>query len=77
MHAHIYHTMATNIILAFDIYGTLLSTGSIAKQLATHFGQEKADDLAVLWRRIQVEYTWRLTCMRVSSLVDSSVSWPD
>lgn len=52
-----------NIIIAFDLYGTLLSTESIAKELATHFGKDKAASLAGLWRRYQLEYTWRLNSM--------------
>lgn len=40
-----------NIVIAFDLYGTLLSTESIAKELATHFGDEKAASIAGLWRR--------------------------
>lgn len=55
--------MAGNTVIAFDLYGTLLSTESIAKELATHFGQEKAAGLAGLWRRYQLEYTWRLNSM--------------
>ena len=54
------------IVIAFDLYGTLLSTESIAKELATHFGQEKAASLAGLWRRYQLEYTWRLNSMSAS-----------
>ena len=54
-----------NIIIAFDLYGTLLSTESIAKQLSEHFGKEKAQSLATLWRRYQLEYTWRLNSMSV------------
>ena len=50
-------------ILAFDLYGTLLSTESIAKDLASHFGEEKAAKVAALWRRYQLEYTWRLNSM--------------
>lgn len=38
-------------IIAFDLYGTLLSTESIAKELARHFGDEKAQAIATLWRR--------------------------
>ena len=53
-------------VIAFDLYGTLLSTESIAKELATHFGPEKATSLAGLWRRYQLEYTWRLNSMRMS-----------
>ena len=55
--------MPTETIVAFDLYGTLLSTESIAKELAVHFGQEKAASLAALWRRYQLEYTWRLNSM--------------
>ena len=51
------------IILAFDAYGTLLSTESIAKQLSSHFGQEKAGSIAAEWRKYQLEYTWRLNSM--------------
>jgi len=54
------------IILAFDVYGTLLSTESIAKQLAEHFGKEKATSIAAEWRKYQLEYTWRLNSMRES-----------
>ena len=56
--------MSNSIVIAFDAYGTLLSTESIAKELATHFGNETAEGLAALWRRIQLEYTWRLNSMR-------------
>ena len=52
-----------NIIIAFDLYGTLLSTESIAKELSTHFGKDTAASLAGLWRRYQLEYTWRLNSM--------------
>ena len=50
-------------IIAFDLYGTLLSTESIAKELSAHFGDQKATTLAGLWRRYQLEYTWRLNSM--------------
>ncbi|KAG7006105.1 haloacid dehalogenase, type II [Physcia stellaris] len=56
--------MTTNIVIAFDAYGTLLSTESIAQELASHFGKEKAGTLAALWRRIQLEYTWRYNSMQ-------------
>lgn len=52
------------IIVAFDLYGTLLSTESIAQQLATHFGEDKANSIAAIWRKYQLEYTWRLNSMR-------------
>ncbi|OCK99362.1 haloacid dehalogenase [Cenococcum geophilum 1.58] len=52
-----------DIVLAFDAYGTLLSTETIAKKLAEHFGQEKAQTIAATWRKYQLEYTWRLNSM--------------
>ncbi|TKA72496.1 hypothetical protein B0A49_05843 [Cryomyces minteri] len=52
-----------NIVVAFDAYGTLLSTESVAKKLAEHFGQEKAQTIAATWRKYQLEYTWRLNSM--------------
>ncbi|QIX00526.1 hypothetical protein AMS68_006043 [Peltaster fructicola] len=54
---------AGKTILAFDAYGTLLSTESIAKKLAEHFGEEKAKSVAASWRKFQLEYTWRLNSM--------------
>jgi 2-haloacid dehalogenase len=51
------------IVVAFDLYGTLLSTESIAKELASHFGQDKASSIAAVWRKYQLEYTWRLNSM--------------
>lgn len=51
------------IVIAFDLYGTLLSTESIAKELAKLFGDDKAQLLAAAWRRYQLEYTWRLNSM--------------
>ncbi|KAK2744413.1 hypothetical protein FQN57_004310 [Myotisia sp. PD_48] len=50
-------------ILAFDLYGTLLSTESIAQQLGELFDREKGNSIALLWRRYQLEYTWRLNSM--------------
>jgi len=50
-------------LVAFDLYGTLLSTESIAKELASHFGQERAQSVAAVWRKYQLEYTWRLVSM--------------
>ena len=55
--------VSNNLVLAFDAYGTLLSTESIAKKLATHFGDEKAASISVKWRVYQLEYTWRLNSM--------------
>jgi FMN phosphatase YigB (HAD superfamily) len=51
------------MVIAFDAYGTLLSTESISKKLADHFGEEKGEVLAQAWRKYQLEYTWRLNSM--------------
>ncbi|RYP74168.1 hypothetical protein DL769_004083 [Monosporascus sp. CRB-8-3] len=50
-------------VIAFDLYGTLLSTESIAEELAKHYGEDNARPLAALWRRYQLEYTWRINSM--------------
>lgn len=55
-----------DIVIAFDAYGTLLSTESIATKLAQHFGDEKAQSIAAKWRLYQLEYTWRLNSMSTS-----------
>ncbi|KAK4553425.1 hypothetical protein LTR86_009482 [Recurvomyces mirabilis] len=54
---------ASKIVVAFDAYGTLLSTASIADKLATYVGRDKAETIAATWRRYQLEYTWRLNSM--------------
>ncbi|KAK3703547.1 hypothetical protein LTR37_014394 [Vermiconidia calcicola] len=54
-----------NIVLAFDAYGTLLSTESIAKKLSSHFGDDKAKTIAATWRKYQLEYTWRANSMGI------------
>lgn len=62
-----------NTIIAFDLYGTLLSTESIAKESAKHYGEEKATTVAATWRKYQLEYTWRLNSMSASLSPSSSV----
>ena len=57
------------LVLAFDLYGTLLSTGSIAEQLGKHFGQSTAQSISTSWRRYQLEYTWRLNSMGMVCLL--------
>ncbi|KAK3384947.1 HAD-like domain-containing protein [Podospora didyma] len=58
--------MATGrIVIAFDLYGTLLSTESIAVELAKLFGDDNAKPIAALWRRYQLEYTWRINSMGI------------
>ncbi|KAJ5724069.1 hypothetical protein N7488_002104 [Penicillium malachiteum] len=54
--------MAANIVVAFDLYGTLLSTDSVAEHLGKCLGS-CAPSVSSLWRRYQLEYTWRLNSM--------------
>lgn len=49
--------------IAFDLYGTILSTDSIVKELAKLFGDEKAKVVATQARRYQLEYSWRINGM--------------
>ncbi|KAI1302905.1 haloacid dehalogenase [Xylaria venustula] len=53
----------TKKVIAFDLYGTLLSTESIADELAKLYGGDKAKSVAAVWRRYQLEYTWRINSM--------------
>lgn len=67
--------MPAKVIVAFDAYGTLLSTESIAKQLAEHFGQDKAQTIAATWRKYQLEYTWRLNSMSMEEPSANGISF--
>lgn len=49
--------------IAFDLYGTILSTDSIVKELTKLFGDEKAKIVATQARRYQLEYSWRINSM--------------
>ncbi|KAM3542729.1 hypothetical protein ARSEF1564_004389 [Beauveria bassiana] len=55
-------------IIAFDLYGTLLSTESIATELAKLFGNETSKTLATRARTLQLEYTWRSNSMTTAEL---------
>ncbi|KAL6305476.1 HAD-like domain-containing protein [Sparassis latifolia] len=54
-------------VLAFDTYGTLLDTGSIATAIQSHahISAEEANQVSLLWRRYQLEYTFRLNSMEL------------
>lgn len=47
-----------DIVLAFDVYGTLLDTNALAARFHDKIGirMEVAVDLVKLWRRYQLEY---------------------
>lgn len=54
----------SGLVIAFDLYGTLLSTDSIAEHLTKICGDDaKAKQTTSLWRRYQLEYSWRITAM--------------
>jgi 2-haloacid dehalogenase len=46
----------------FDAYGTLFDVHSAAAHLKTELG-EKADEMSVLWREKQLQYTWLRSLM--------------
>jgi len=48
----------------FDAYGTLFNVATPVEKLASEIG-DKAADLAPLWRRKQLEYTWLRSLMGV------------
>lgn len=67
------------LTIAFDLYGTLLDTASIATDLSTILGPSllppaKADELAAKWRQYQLEYTWRISTQQPQQQQQSSSS---
>ena len=52
----------TRQALAFDVYGTLVDTASVATKLRDLVG-DKADEFAQVWRDKQLEYTFRRELM--------------
>src|SRR4051812_2189417 len=57
--------MAPSKVIAFDLFGTLLSTESIHAELGKLLGvgDDKSKSIAAAWRRYQLEYTWRINSM--------------
>ncbi|KAL8376746.1 hypothetical protein RB595_007731 [Gaeumannomyces hyphopodioides] len=54
------------IAIAFDLYGTLLATESMATHLGKICGDEKkAQEVSTVWRRYQLEYSWRINAMGI------------
>ena len=50
-------------VIAFDLFGTILSTDSIAQKLGEIYGKDDATRIATEARRLQLEYTWRCVSM--------------
>lgn len=49
--------------LGFDVYGTLVDPLQLSERMRPHIG-EVASELSALWRRSQLEYSWRRALMR-------------
>ncbi len=49
--------------LAFDMYGTLVDPIGVWKQLQQYIPDEDARHVSEVWRRKQIEFTFRLTLM--------------
>ncbi|MDH3219083.1 MAG: haloacid dehalogenase type II [Gammaproteobacteria bacterium] len=47
-----------SIVLAFDIYGTLIDPHGVVTELQRHVG-DRAAEFSRVWRDKQLEYTWR------------------
>ncbi|KAF4332334.1 haloacid dehalogenase type II [Fusarium beomiforme] len=62
-------------VIAFDLYGTILSTGSISGELAKLYGEDKAQSIAALARRYQLESTWRVTSMGAYRTFSDLTRW--
>jgi 2-haloacid dehalogenase len=50
------------VLVAFDMFGTLADTASVARELAPACG-DRADLIARTWRDRQLEYMFRVTAM--------------
>ncbi|KAM5345126.1 hypothetical protein ACJ41O_010988 [Fusarium nematophilum] len=62
-------------VIAFDLYGTLLSTESIARHLASIYGEDKANIIASQARRYQLEATWRINSMEMYRTFSDLTRW--
>lgn len=55
--------MTNKTVVAFDLFGTILSTESIWQEISKFAGDDRAERIAALARRYQLEYTWRSNSM--------------
>lgn len=53
-----------SLVVAFDVYGTLVDPWSLRQPLSAYVGAENADKAAGLWRTTQVEYAFRRGLMK-------------
>src|ERR1035441_7191013 len=54
---------ASNIVLAFDVYGTLIDPFHMEEHLRPVFG-DRAREASELWRSKQLEYSFRRALMK-------------
>lgn len=52
------------VVVAFDLYGTLIDPIGIAAEIDRALPGVRGQEIAVLWRTKQLEYSFRLTAMR-------------
>lgn len=57
-------------VVAFDVYGTLVDPLAMHEPLAAIVGADQAGDAAALWRRTQLEYSFRRGLMGPERYVD-------
>ncbi len=58
------------LTIAFDVYGTLVDPLAMHNHLAAIVGVDRAGEAAALWRRTQVEYSFRRGLMGPERYVD-------
>ncbi|EAW08082.1 putative haloacid dehalogenase-like hydrolase [Aspergillus clavatus NRRL 1] len=51
------------IVIAMDLYGSLLSPDTVAQELELYYEKPKAYKISTTWRQRQLEYTWKLNSM--------------
>ncbi|ODM23466.1 hypothetical protein SI65_01055 [Aspergillus cristatus] len=55
--------MTKKVVIAMDIYGTVLTMETIAQELEKHFPKANAEAILKTWRQHQLAYTWRLNSL--------------
>ena len=62
--------VSSPLTIAFDVYGTLVDPLAMHEYLAAIVGAGRAGEAAALWRRTQVEYSFRRGLMGPERYVD-------
>lgn len=61
--------MARKVVIAVDIFGTVLTMDTIAQELEKLFPQANAETILKTWRQNQLAYTWRLNSLGAFTMV--------